>query len=158
MLKKILDFEKKALTDKIHMGVSIGLAIEDQGEIKLRFAKLSSAIKGDLNNSFDYKTDRYMINPGIYPQIPVKKIYAEVHKRIIHDMEEDGLDLGTILGPMKAPGQKYKVMNFRSIYAHGVSSETQAQSMLTNAAIYYDDDNENERQYVEDTGPKKLLK
>lgn len=28
MLKKILDFEKKALTDKIHMGISVGLAVE----------------------------------------------------------------------------------------------------------------------------------
>ena len=83
MLKKILDFEKKALTDKIHMGISVGLAVEEHDTIKLRYAKLSSAIKGDLNDSFDYKKDKYMLNPGIYPQKPVKKIYADVHRKII---------------------------------------------------------------------------
>ena len=59
---------------------------------------------------------------------------------------------------MKAPGQTYKVINFRNAYDHGVSSETQAQSMLTNAAIYYDDDNPITREFDEDDAPKKLLK
>ena len=38
MLNKILEYEKDALKDKVHEGISVGIAIEDQDKIKLKFA------------------------------------------------------------------------------------------------------------------------
>lgn len=36
MLNKILEFEKDALKDRVHEGISIGIAIEDHESVKLK--------------------------------------------------------------------------------------------------------------------------
>lgn len=102
------------------------------------------------------------MNPGVYPQKPIKKIYNDIHRKLLLDIEEDGMNLHNILGPTKAPGQIYKVMNFRPVYTpnRNIDSETQAQSMTTHAVIYYDDQHHPMRKLVNDVddAPKKLLK
>jgi hypothetical protein len=104
-----------------------------------------------------------MMNPGIYPEKPVKKIYEDIHRKIIMDIEEDGLNLNYILGPTKAPGQTYQVTDFRHTryYNKNTDSDTQANSLMTNAIVYIDNDYHIPQRDVMDEMndlPKKLLK
>ena len=163
MLNKILEYEKQALNDKLHMGICIGVAVEDYDQVKVKYAKIDANLKDDLTDSFDFSKHKFLMNPGIYPVKPVKKIYNDIHRKLLLDLEEDGMNLHNILGPAKAPGQIYKVMNFRPAYtpSRNADSETQAQSMATHAVIYYDDDQHIPmRQLAKDVddAPKKLLK
>lgn len=163
MLNKILDYEKQAMNDKIHQGIVVGLAVEDYDQIKLKYAKIDASVKNDLTDSFDFTKDKYLLNPGVYPQKPVKKIYENIHRKLLQDLEEEGLSLHNILGPTKAPGQTYKVIDFRNSepYTKGGETATQAQSIMTSALIYYDDDQHiHDQRMVQDMSeaPKKLLK
>jgi hypothetical protein len=163
MLNKILEYEKQALNDKIHMGINVGIAVEDYDTIKLRFAKINADLKNDLTDSFNFAKDRFMINPGIYPEKPVKKIYEDINRKLINDIEEDGMNLDYILGPAKAPGQTYKVMDYRTskMQSKNIDTDTMDNSMTTNALVYYDDDQHIAHQKLIDAKcdlPKKLLK
>jgi len=159
MLNRILEFEKKTLKDKVHMGISIGKPFIDPNGIKQRYATINAKINDDLHENFDYKYAKYMINPGVYPLKPVKKIYADIHKKILNDIEEDGMSKGFILGPKKAPGQIMRINDYRD----GISnllfdSETNDHSLMTNGMGQYDN-NHTHRLLNEDDGtPKKLLK
>lgn len=115
MLNKILEYEKDALKDKIHEGVSIGIAIDNHDQIKMRCAYIDPNVKNDKTVYCDFLKDKYMINPGVHPPYPVKRIYSQIHDKIIRDVEMEAEILTTLLGPAKAPGQVYKVHDYRVI-------------------------------------------
>ena len=92
---------------------------------------------------------------------PIKKIYADIHKKILQDIEEDGINLGYILGPQKSPGQVIRVTDFRSsVLESQIDGETKDYSLLTGAMVYYDNDDLTPAEVVEDdeNTPKKLVK
>ena len=149
------------MKDKVHMGISIGQAFEDHDKIKQRYVIINQEIEDDIADGFDYKRAKYMINPGVYPMKPVKKIYGDIHKKILQDIEEDGINLGFVLGPKKAPGQIYRITDYKGSNSESqMNSETKDYSLMTNAMVYYDHGN-NSSQMIkddEDNTPKKLLK
>ena len=137
MLNKILEYEKQAMNDKLHQGVCIGLAVEDCEEIKMKYAKIDH--ESSIRDSFDFSKDKFLVNPGIYPQKPVKKIYENIHKKIILDIEDEGSNLYNLLGPSKAPGQNYKLYDFRKASDYR-DEETRDNSLTTNFLMQNEDD------------------
>mmetsp|Transcript_1468 Transcript_1468/g.1286 ORF Transcript_1468/g.1286 Transcript_1468/m.1286 type:complete len:260 (+) Transcript_1468:251-1030(+) len=142
------------------MGITIGQAVEEHDKIKQRYARIDPKLVDDPLDSFDFRKDKFLINPGIYPMKPIKKIYGDIHRNILKDIEEDGINLGFVLGPKKAPGQTYRITDFRpTTYESQMEGETKDYSLLTGAMVYYDNDNNLlKRMSDDDNTPKKLLK
>ena len=130
MLNKILEYEKQAMNDKLHQGVCIGLAVEDCEVIKMKYAKIEEGIN-NLVDWFDFSKDKFLVNPGIYPQKPVKKIYENIHRKIILDIEDEGSNLYSLLGPTKAPGQNFKLFDYRKASETYKDAETRDHSLTT---------------------------
>ena len=92
--------------------ICIGIAIENPDACKLKIAKFHEIDKTLINTSHeDITTDRWLFNPGMYGK-HVKFINQTLHAWILEEIDQPER-LNELVGPWAAPGQTYKIMDFK---------------------------------------------